>query len=206
MESGLCKGGISMMNNGTLHFPDITTIKAIMFSVYKAIFGDPKLVSGDQIQIRFNKLYKAGIKRELLARVYVTSQPKKLFKSGVKGHCVKGTCNVFRIALAKGEKIEILYHALGYVIQYRKFGVLGNDWAPVNALGKKYIELKDYKEDLDLENQNSLATKEQIAEWFADDVRCFLAQSLGDNNSSSRAGPEKTKEVDDFLEELIFKH
>lgn len=108
-----------------------------------------------------------------------------------------------RIILAKGSDIDTLLHELGHVVEM-KLGVVNGSWADANNMGKAYVKMKKYTEKMDQVSQNRLPWYERLSEWFAEDVRQFLSQKLSPGYYYKGVGPEKTKEVDDFLEKLIF--
>lgn len=108
-----------------------------------------------------------------------------------------------RITLAKGADVDMLLHELGHVVE-AKLGSVNGSWVDANDMGKAYIIMKQYTKELDQANQMRLSWYERLSEWFAEDVRQFLAQKISPGYYYKGVGPEKTKEVDEFLEKLIF--
>jgi membrane carboxypeptidase/penicillin-binding protein len=90
------------------------------------------------------------------------------------------------------------------------------DWTKANTMGQKYIQLKQYSQELNSTFQRELPWNERLSEWFAEDIRQIMLEKIAESkgillppNDSSfgiykGVGPEKTKEVNEFLEKLIF--
>ena len=149
-------------------------------------------------ELGFNPIILEGIKIEVYPGSYI-----KTYQKGEKQSYITGTYSSSTITIVS-EREDVLYHELGHVIEGCKLGVYGYDWTSVNKFGQQYIKLKSYDKELTSETQLELPWEERLSEWFAEDVKQFLAEKLGEESFYRDIGPEKTKDIDKFLEQLIF--
>lgn len=129
------------------------------------------------------------------------------------------------ITLATRTGEDTLYHELGHILSDKKLNSKGYNWSEVNDIGLNYIEEKryveyldenEYSKDLTSKAQVELPWKDRLAEWFAEDVRQAITEKMAEEKGIilppvgssfglyEGVGPEKTKEVDNLLEKLIF--
>lgn len=170
----------------------------------------PNLINKEQVQIKMDSLCEIGVDPDLLVDLKFNLHPGPYIEytraSGNGSGKILGTCKGKTITLVEGARMGTLYHEIGHAIHNQRFNTSGNAfWDFENEEALKYIELKGYSIELHYDAQINLEWEDRIAEWFAEDVIQFLAERLGEDCKPRRAGPEKTQEVDDFLEELILE-
>lgn len=170
-------------------------------------FWDTKAIDEEQIQKRLNKLQEIGMDPDILADVEFKIHPGPYIRTyweGENKHYVNGTCSETTITVVEKKDIEIVYHELGHAIHNKKLNANGYEWSEINELGIKYIEMKSYNKELNYDTQINLPWEDRIAEWFAEDVKQFLAERTKDDYCYRGVGPMTTQEIDKFLEQLIF--
>lgn len=167
-----------------------------------------KNIDEEQIEMRLNKLQELGIDTDVLADLQFKIHPGPYIRAyweGENEHHVNGTCSKTTITVVEKKDIEIVYHELGHAIHNKKLNVDGYDWSNPNDLALQYIKMKNYNKELDYDTQIKLIWEDRIAEWFAEDVKQFLAERMRDDYCYRGIGPKKTEDIDKFLEQLIFK-
>lgn len=171
-------------------------------------FWEGKNIDGEQIEKRIAKLLELGMDSDILANVKFKIHPGPYIRSyweGENKYHVNGTWSNSTITIVEKEDIEIVYHELGHAIHNKKLNVDGYDWSNPNDLALQYIKMKNYNKELDYDTQIKLIWEDRIAEWFAEDVKQFLAERMRDDYCYRGIGPKKTEDIDKFLEQLIFE-
>lgn len=168
----------------------------------------------DFIASRIDALKEAGMDPNIFENLKIEIHPAYLisfqyFPEDTETYYANGlTRGRDAIVLSMGASENTLFHELGHVIEGKKLNVRGYNWTYANEIGQPYIKLKKHDKELTDEAQLKLPWEERLSEWFAEDVKHFIQehvlkyQKTSDNWSGI---PERTEEVDSFLEQLIFE-
>ena len=162
-------------------------------------------ISDDSISKHLTKLQELGIDSAILADMEIKIQPDLItYKDGDTQRNASGLCTLTTITVVEDADISVLYHEIGHAIHNKKMATNGYDWSSINDVGRQYIQLTGYNKALDYDTQVALLWEDRVAEWFAEDVAQFLESRMLGRCRIKNAGPDKTKEIDELLTQLIF--
>lgn len=166
----------------------------------------------EHIEERISNLISLGLRPDIFEDLKIEIYPAYYIPyngSGmdeVKGYTYPAS-SAIRLATSSGE--NTFYHELGHIIHYKVLGASGYNWQNSNDLAQQYSELKNYDKKLDFRTQENLPWNQRIAEWFAEDVKHFIQEYVLEYETTSdhfKGIPERTRAVNEFMEELLIRN